>query len=90
MARFSGKFTYLPEVGIAYTDNMGMISDSLEYLVSVIYCGEIYQTLYSRTRLAMAEPLNRYLVDLYALILEYLWRAARFLQKRTASIRYPP
>jgi hypothetical protein len=62
-----------------------MVSDSLGYLVSVIYCCEIYEKLYSGLKIAAAEHLNGSLVNLYVSVLEYLWRAKQHLQKGTAS-----
>lgn len=64
---------------------MEMVSESLGYLVSVMYCAEIYEKLYSGTKLSAAEPLNGSLVNLYASILEYLWCAKQHLQENTAG-----
>lgn len=53
--------------------------------MSVIFCGEIYEKLYSGTGLTVAGHLNTCLVDLYASILEYLGYAIQYLGNNTAG-----
>ncbi|RPB12644.1 hypothetical protein P167DRAFT_574015 [Morchella conica CCBAS932] len=78
-------FRFLLQVGTAYTEDMQTASESLEYLLRVLFCCDIYEKLYCETGLLTVQPLNTSLVELYVSILEYLCYIKRFLNKDTGE-----
>ncbi|KAI5839141.1 hypothetical protein DFP73DRAFT_222388 [Morchella snyderi] len=79
-------FRFLLQVGTSYTQDMQTASESLEYLLRIIFCCEIYERLYlTRKRLGTVQQLNTSLVELYVSILKYLCYIQKYLNKNTGG-----
>ncbi|KAI5838324.1 hypothetical protein DFP73DRAFT_269522 [Morchella snyderi] len=78
-------FRFLLQVGTAYTGDMRTVSESVEHIVRILFCCDIYERLYCETSLRAVMHLVTSLVELYVSILEYLCYAKKYLSGNTGS-----
>ncbi|KAI5839403.1 hypothetical protein DFP73DRAFT_211540 [Morchella snyderi] len=78
-------FRGLLQVGTAYIKMMRSVSESLDYLVQLLCCCDIYEKLYCNTKFDISEDLNGCFVDLYVSILKYLRKTSIYLDQDTGG-----
>ncbi|RPB06513.1 hypothetical protein P167DRAFT_116312 [Morchella conica CCBAS932] len=78
-------FRGLLQAGIAYVNLMRSVSESLDYLVELLCCCDIYEKLYCNTKFGISEDLNKCFVNLYASILKYLRKMSIYLNHNTGG-----
>lgn len=66
-----------------------MIFESLEILVRILFCCDIYEKLYGSRKLRATAQLNTSIVQLYVAILKYLCSARRELSLPTGGKNTP-
>lgn len=64
---------------------MCSVTESLDYLVKLLCCCDIYEKLYCSTEFDISEHLNECFVTLYVSILKYLRKTSSYLDRSTGG-----